>query len=385
MDICMVSRDFSYPPYGGLAAHVYELSKAIVGLGHTVHVVKVSYGTAPDSIETINGVTVHWIFVNSKLRGVRFAKLIIKVCIYINRLLKTEKIDIIHWHDFETSSIATKFVTTKQIPKIFTNHTSTYLEMIETWRGKIYLSWLLRHADYIIAPSQELAQKSLWIGRRADTVKYLPNGVDFQKFNPYINRNVIRHQFGIKPDEYLALCPRRLQPKNGVIYFVKAVPHVKAVLDSVKFLVVGGGYPEERRRIETQIAKDSTADDVILAGAVLNDEMPFFYAASDLVVLPSLMEATSIAGLEAMASGKALIGTNIGGIPAIIDDGVTGILVPPKDAKSIADSIIKLIRNQQMRKQMGTRAQERVEREFSWNIIAARTINVYESVLKPRY
>jgi glycosyltransferase involved in cell wall biosynthesis len=116
-------------------------------------------------------------------------------------------------------------------------------------------------------------------------------------------------------------------------------------------------------------------------GAVANIDMPEIYRAADFCLLPSLMEATSIAGLEAMATGRALVGTRVGGIPALIDDGVTGLLVPPRDPPAIAAAVNALAHNRERCVQMGHAARARVEAQFAWPRIAERTVRAYRETL----
>ena len=143
----------------------------------------------------------------------------------------------------------------------------------------------------------------------------------------------------------------------------------------MKCLIAGDGA--EMGKFSQEVIRLAIADKVIFAGRVPNTEMPKYYAASDVVVLPSLKEATSIAGLEAMATGKPLVGTNVGGIPQIITDGETGILVPPRNPDELAHAIVFLLNDDGKRAAMGLNARKRAESEFSWQIIAGKTQNIY--------
>jgi glycosyltransferase involved in cell wall biosynthesis len=123
---------------------------------------------------------------------------------------------------------------------------------------------------------------------------------------------------------------------------------------------------------------------VKFTGNVPNSTMPRFYAASDVAVLPSLMEATSISGLEAMSAGLPLIGTNIGGIPEIIEHERSGILIEPRSAEQLAAQIVRLLTDGNERRRLGAAARARVEEHFSWDVIAGRTVEVYRKVLVKR-
>jgi Glycosyltransferase len=112
--------------------------------------------------------------------------------------------------------------------------------------------------------------------------------------------------------------------------------------------------------------------------------MPKYYSLSSLVVLPSLKEATSISGLEAMATGKPLIGFEIGGIPQIIDDRETGILVTPEREDLLASAMNFLLNNQSKMSLMSEKAYQKVQKEFDWHIVTEKTRDIYENVLKNR-
>lgn len=378
----MISRDF-LPNVGGIAAHVYELSRALVQQGHHVHVVKTGYGKSPTvTVENLDGIQVHRLFSPGRIRRWRFITLLRQVRRYVRDLLGGEQIDILHWHVLISGSYESRFLDAA-VPSVFSNHSSVYLEMVEKPWTRLYLRWLLAHADYIIAPSEELAEKTSRIGYPSNRVEYIPNGVDIQKYTPAVDGAKVRADLGLSRDAILVLCPRRLAPKNGVIYLVQAFPAVKRALSiQVKLLIAGGGFPRERKRIQKQIASDGTMNDIALLGNVHNDRMPALYAAADIVVLPSLIEAVSIAGLEAMSTGKPLVGTNVGGIPVIIEEGVTGHLVPPRDPHALAAAVLALSKNPDKRRRMGEAGRQKVEREFRWDIIAQRTVNIYKRVLQ---
>jgi glycosyltransferase involved in cell wall biosynthesis len=267
---------------------------------------------------------------------------------------------------------------------VWTNHTSNYLEWYETPSGRRRIRFFLRHADAVISPSRELHEKSAATGVRPDRLYYVSNGVDAAKFRPGGDFGVIDKDYGLDAARPVIICPRRLEPKNGVEYFIRAVPLVLAERPEVQFLIVGGGFPEERARFEELLRGWNAQRAVVFTGNVPNTSMPRFYALAVIAALPSLMEATSISGLEAMASGLPLVGTTVGGIPEIIEDGVSGVLVPPRDPAALAASFLRLLREADLRAALGAGARARVERDFAWPEIARRTAAVYETVIADR-
>jgi glycosyltransferase involved in cell wall biosynthesis len=175
-----------------------------------------------------------------------------------------------------------------------------------------------------------------------------------------------------------------LEPKNGVEFFIRSIPIVRERFPNAQFLVAGGGFPEERARFEDMLRAFGQQKGVVFSGNVSNTVMPKFYALATIAVLPSLMEATSIAGLEAMACGLPLIGTTVGGIPEIISDGDSGLLVEPRDERALAGAMLRLLEDQSLRTSLGREARRRVETEFAWSEIARRTCEVYDRVLAGR-
>ncbi len=383
MNLCLLTSDF-LPNVGGMATHAHELAKALARAGHEVHIVHPVYGKGgKDFVEQFDGFIAHRLFIANDTPRIKHLVYVARVRSYILRLHAARRIDLIHWHDLTPNCWTTRTLH-RRFPIVWTNHTSNYLEYCETRVGRIKIRAYLGHPDAIISPSRELNEKSLRTGLPPERLFYIPNGVDAVKFRPGASSEGIEARHGLDPGKPIIICPRRLEPKNGVEYFIRAVPLVRNKWPDAQFLIVGGGFPEERKRFEEMLDAWGLRGTVVFTGNVPNDAMPRFYAASDAAVLPSLMEATSIAGLEAMSSGLPLVGTKVGGIPEIVEDGVSGLLVEPRDAEQLADRIIRLLEDPGERRRLGTAARARVERDFSWDVIAGRTLEVYERVLAGR-
>ncbi|MEJ1406478.1 MAG: glycosyltransferase family 4 protein, partial [Candidatus Sedimenticola sp. (ex Thyasira tokunagai)] len=168
-----------------------------------------------------------------------------------------------------------------------------------------------------------------------------------------------------------------LVEKNGVTVFAEAVAALKEL--PVRLLFAGDG--EERSKVEQILRDNGMFDQSIFLGGVPNPQMPDVYRAADISVLPSFMEATSITGLESMACGIPLVGTTVGGIPTLINDRETGLLVPPGDPATLGEALAQLARDPEQRQQMGTAARSRAEEKFSWRGIASRTLDIYQQHL----
>jgi len=380
MKICMLTQDFP-PTVGGIAAHVYELSKALVKQGNDVYVIAPRFSLQERKYEEVDGIKVYRVLRLCKIGHTITIKKLILTSLYIPPAIWKLKsiikdIDIVHCHNTFLEPIITKFIET---PKVLTEHESGFLFLAENKRNEKLLRWLLNHYDWIIGPSKELVDTCIRFGVSENKTSFMSNGVDPEKFNPKIKGDEIREKYQINPNDKIILCPRRLEPKNGVRYLIKAMPYIIEDNSCIKCLIVGDG--SEMDTLTNEISKLKINDKVIFAGNITNSEMPKYYAASDIVVLPSLKEATSIAGLEAMATGKPLVGTNVGGIPQLIADGETGILVPPKNPEALAHAIVSLSIDDEKRIEMGSNARRKIEKELSWDVIAKKVINIYKDVI----
>ncbi|MBI5645857.1 MAG: glycosyltransferase family 4 protein [Ignavibacteriae bacterium] len=375
MNIILLTSDF-FPNVGGMATHAYELARAHAANGHTVNLVVPVYGTGENHREEMDGFTVHRLFITNTTPRVKHVIYIRMVRSYILALMSQMKVDVLHWHDLTPNCWST-WTLRSRLPLVWTNHTSNYLEYCETPRGRAKIRAYLHHPQAIISPSRELHEKSARTGVRSDRLYYIPNGVDAAKFKPGLSFGVLDKDFGIDLTRPVIVCPRRLEPKNGVEYLIRAVPLIRERVPGAQILIVGGGFPEERERFEVMLSDAGHREGVFFTGNVPNQSMPGFYALSTVAVLPSLMEATSISGLESMASGLPLVGTNVGGIPELIIPGESGLLVEARDPRALADALIRVLTEPSLRESLGRGARARVEQVFAWPEIARRTADVY--------
>ena len=396
MRILTVSEDF-FPAIGGIAAHVQGLSTALVELGHEVRVLTRRRLPPGRNLKTWgsrefvhNGVQVTAIPILYSPRNLleRF-QLGARFGAAAARLARQLHADVVTFHHYYYDPEIVR-PTAKLAPAVFTNHSSQFLQDVERGEGeRARLLERFAFAKAVIAPSRELADATVLCGYPVERVHYVPNGVDPTRFAPSSAAAAsVRAELSIPDDEPIILCSRRPVPKNGVAYFAEALGRLAA--DGVRCTVLFAGLTPEPETAElpyTTQFRDAVRAlpgtiRTRLLGNVANDAMPRMHAASDLAVLPSLLEATSIAGLESMASGVPLVATTVGGIPEIVDDGATGMLVPPRDAQALAIALQRMLGDSAARRAMGARARERVLREFSWRAVAARSVEVYETAAR---
>jgi glycosyltransferase involved in cell wall biosynthesis len=366
MNIGLVSVDF-FPHVGGIAAHVRELGRALVQLGHEVHVFSVPILDQPAGESTLDGMHVHRLattllqpfYTRNTRRALREA---------IGRY----GLDLLHVHGIRPLPASRDL----GVPVVFTNHSSGFLKRVAAGpRQRRRIAHRLAHVDHVLAPSGELADCTAAVGF-GGPVDFIPNGVDTQKFSPGKSRQ--RADWGVPAETPVMLLARRLVEKNGVIVFANALTRLK----DLPWVAVFAGDGNQRTRIEATLAEHQLLHRCRMLGSVPNTLMPDLYRGADISVLPSFMEATSITGLESMATALPLVGSDVGGIPTLIDADQTGVLVPPGDADALAAALSGLLTDSQRRRRMGEAARRRAEACFSWRTIATQTAAVYESHLR---
>ena len=169
----------------------------------------------------------------------------------------------------------------------------------------------------------------------------------------------------------------RIVEYKGLKYLIQAAPKIAESIKNMKIIIAGSGPLDEYKDIINspyfEIHNDFIRD---------NDVGKYFQRAS-VVVLPYI-EGTQTGIIPiAYAFKKPVVATSVGSIPEIVDDGITGYVVPPKDPNSLAENIIKILSNKNLRKQMGENAYRKMNKELSWDAIAEKTIKIYEEVLEP--
>ncbi len=373
MNILMFTTDY-LPNVGGLAAHVRGLASALCEAGHRVLIltnVPGDQGDAGGSFSVLRvSDRVRWL---PAVRGRR-----LQFLLNLARFLLTEMdgYDLVHFHTVDPLSRALCSIWRGR-RMVATNHTSMFVadaghpQRAPRWRR------FFGRMHGIIAPSKELADLTVALGCGPHKVRYIPNGVDAGTFHPDVPGAPCRERHGIRPDEALLLCPRRLVEKNGCVYLARAMAEVVRRIPGARVLFAGDG--PERAPIEQALQAAGCLDRAVFARNVPNAEMPAYYAAAEIVVVPSLIEATSISVLEAMATARPVVATRVGGLPALVEHGRTGYLVRPRDEGELASRICDLLADGERRTRLGESARRRVLESFTWSRVAELTVDAYRT------
>jgi glycosyltransferase involved in cell wall biosynthesis len=237
---------------------------------------------------------------------------------------------------------------------------------------------VLKGADAVIAASTATYAEALNAGVEERSLYLIPNGVDVDRFNPSLDGSIIRKKYGIR-DKFTVFAIRHHVPKNGLKYLIRAIPMVKEKIPNVVFVIGGDGPLRPYHELLTKSL--SVSDSVIFVGQIAQEELPYYYATCDVSVIPSVVEAFGLVTIESMSCGKPVIGSKVGGIPDVIEDGVNGFLVKPKDPEAIAEKIILLAEHRDVARKMGKECRKRAETKFSIDRRIDKIIELYHKVV----
>jgi glycosyltransferase involved in cell wall biosynthesis len=371
---------------GGIEIALLELSKSLARLGHEVTIVT---GASNGAVQfQINGVSVRTIDIGGAMRrswdaaNLRFARQAIFP--FATLAADLSGFDIYHGH-FYTSGVAANILARKyQGIAVNTIHGSYY----DIWQyiEPPIIASLYRRTERVLAPALArmsqaqihtgayFAHRVVEWGAPAHKVVTIHNGFDPKAFNPSVTRN------GSPTDKTVLFTARRLVEKNGLEYLIMAMPNIVARHD-VQLVIAGEG--PHKSFLQRLVALHNLQDDISFVGAVPHTELPRFISASDIVVIPSLMEASSLFLIESMACSRPVVATNVGGIPEILNENC-GVLVPPRDQFALSEAVNQLIVDKNRRDNLG-RAAHLAVKPLTWEHVARQTEALYaRTILKPK-
>jgi len=217
----------------------------------------------------------------------------------------------------------------------------------------------------------------------------IPPGVDLDRFSP-IPQTVAKHRIGIAEEHRNILFAGRIEPLKGIDTLLKAIALIKQrqpdAVQDVCVAIIGGdpwnNDPSEEMARLQELRKDlGVSETVTFLGAKDQDVLPDYYAAAEMVVMPSHYESFGMVALEAMAMGTPVIASEVGGLAFLVRDGRNGFLVPSRDPEALAERIFTLLLDDNCRRDLGRQARE-LALAYDWPIITKRMLGVYKNVLE---
>jgi len=233
-----------------------------------------------------------------------------------------------------------------------------------------------RMADCVLVNAEAIRKTLIDEGYRPDNIVVIRNGLNLPAFRKRHDGGKVRHSLGLPPLARMVLVFARLNRLKGVDYFLDAAALVTKSFPDVYFVIAGGGA--HRKALEERTARLGLASRVIFTG--FRTDIPDLLSEAELSVLPSLSEGLSNSLLESMASGVPAIATRVGGNSEVIEDGVTGLLVPPRDARSLADAMSLILGNPGLAAGLGEAGPRRAEKYFSMERAISETEQLYRKL-----
>ena len=406
MTLCLIAPEF-FPVWGGTGTYIVELIKHLPR-NVNVHVVTLKRnipGMSNDRLVS-NSITseigrpmeIHYI---SNAEETFFYNVVFQIaCLRkIPALQRKYRFDIIHSHS-HMPDVFLQLFNKIRVPTVLTVHSTIQTQKIVTLMAcsrfsdlersekytllfypiiKLLQQNYVKHISRFIAVSnvtRELVMKHYNVD--PERISVVHNGVDTELFHPP-TKNEVEKKFSRPTVVYIG----RMMAKKGVHILIKAMSDVIRRVPKTRFLFVGGGNLSLYKKMIEQRAIPEKNFSFI--GHVDRFECPRILGEATVFVNPSFFENCSLSILEAMSCGTAVVASDVGGNPEIIESGKNGKLVPPFDDKMLARSIISLLENENLNKEIGKEARRTVETGFSSKKCAEETYNVYRHILNGAY
>lgn len=392
-----------YPPhiYGGAGVHVEHLTRGLVAAGADVHVLCFGGQHERSGALTVDGVRPP---AEIPAQDPRHSKLFATLLQDLVMTGQLADVDVVHCHTWYTHLAGCLGKQLQNIPLVLTTHS---LEPHRPWKaeqlGTAYAvsSWIERmayeNADGVVAVSDSMKRDTHELyGVPFTRIRVIHNGIDVKQFRPTADAAVLR-RYGIDPERPYALFVGRITRQKGIVHLVRAIRYLTT--DTQVVLCAGApDTPDIAAEVSAavELARAESPREIVWIHDMLpKSSLVPLYSGAAVFVCPSVYEPFGIINLEAMACATPVVGSAVGGIPEIVVDGETGVLVgfepagntsgEPKDpdrfSRDLAAAIDRLIADPGLRLRMGRNARARVEKHFGWPSIARQTLDFYEELV----
>jgi len=374
MKIALVSPyDFAYP--GGVVNHITALERQFTRMGHDVKVIAPASKVVPDFGDRFIPI--------GKPRPIPASGSICRITISlrlgskIKEVLERENFDIIHLHEPFMPMLCSAVLRFTKSANVGTFHACA-------GRPGYYLGWPVSaiairqrtpklNKQICVSPAAQRYIKK-WVHGESEII---PNGIDLALFSPKVEPFL-----EYKDGKLNILFVGRLESRKGLIYLLKAYRRIKKSVPNSRLIVVGPGK-RQRAKYERWV-KNMRLADVVFIGLAAQEELPRYYQTADIFCAPATgRESFGIVLLEAMAMGKPIVASSIEGYRCVVTNGLEGLLVPPRNEKKLAQSLMKLITNPAMRRKMGENGRVKAQ-QYSWKKVARRVLDCYTKILTER-
>jgi glycosyltransferase involved in cell wall biosynthesis len=299
------------------------------------------------------------------------------------RVARQQRVEIVHAHwVLPNGFVGACIARALRVPLAISLHGS---DVFVARRHRVFgrvARWVFQQAAVVTACSMDLRDGAISLGASPDRVHLIAWGADPGRFYPAV-ASLSRSDFGLAGDDIVLVALGRIVSKKGFDVLVRALPSLLRTCSRVQVLIGGDGVQREQLR---RLAADlGVSDHLHLPGQIPWDEVPGFLAMGNIFVLPSVRDASgNLDGLptvllEALAMGKPVVATGIGGVPLVIEDGANGVLCAPGDAGALSRAIIRVLEDSTLQAQLGQAARSSVEERFNWLEVARRIAALFEA------
>jgi len=408
MKITFLTPEYPHPKTGnsgGIGTSIKNLATGLIAQGCLVRVLL--YGQKEDAVFEAEGMTIQQIK-NVKLKGLSWWLTRKKIERIINQLYKDGAIDLVEAPDWTG---ITSFIQPKKCPIVIRlNGSDTYFCHLDQrpvkWVNKFHEKRALLKADALISVSQFTADITNQLFGLNKTFTIIPNGIDTTSFinesNPSLRdtkQTFAKNQMSLRGVQATRQPLEENLSANRVLYFGTLI-RKKGLLElplifnkvveqhpSAQLILVGrdasdiiSGNPSTWHMMQ-QLFTPAALAQVTYKGSVPYEQIKQYINEATVCVFPTFAEALPVSWLEAMAMKKAIVASNIGWAPEVIDDGINGFLVHPSDHAEYANKINELLKNETLRKDFGVATREKVLQKFSIEIVAQQSLAFYKSLI----
>jgi len=302
----------------------------------------------------------------------------------VRKWIDRERVDVVHCHHGKDLWLLSAALGRRQakIPLVLTKHIGTLKPKTDVLHRLVY-----RRVDHIVAVSDVIRRNVVRTHPVPERkVSVIPNGVDLGRFNPGREaRRDVRSVFGIPEDAFVIGTAGRLSWWKGYREFLETAAALVRKRKGLWFLAVGGtttGEEDEAEAIHQLARSFDLRDQVVFTG--FRTDMPRLYCAMDLFLYPAYAEAFGLVLIEAMAAGLAVVSTRCDGVPEIVLDGKTGVLVPARDSGTLIRAVENLLEHPELIARLGLAGRRRAENEYDDMLVTLQTERLYEKLIAER-
>jgi glycosyltransferase involved in cell wall biosynthesis len=381
------------------ATYVHDINRHLVSLGHKVRVVTPG-NESMAAREEFDGVEVVRFPINlppdlsygkvaqGTVSPLAKLKRLVTMATYLRKQYRAAVVegrefgaDVLHGHwAIPTGPAIVSAARKLGVPSVITMHGGdVYVneEQGYNFANRAYvkpiLKWTLRKANALTAISEDCRQHALNAGAHDENMEIVMNGADLRRFSPPENAHA-KARYG---NQMVFAC-RQLFPRKGIRFLVEATANLKDEFPELRVVVAGDGI--EREELIQQAESLGIRDRVQFLGWVPNAELPEYYRSARFSVIPSLEEGFGIPAAEAMGCEIPVIASDAGGLPEVVEDNVTGFIVPKGDVPALTDKMRVLLSDESLCREMGAAGRLRALRRFDWLNTAEAFVRTYERI-----